>query len=161
MSYVFNFEVMSNGVCVNKINNFLQFSKNVENDTAVCLANRVSEADAWDYVNAICFKEMKDGKLKQLKTVRFDNPAKSLKATVVENSNAPMWHTNFVQAVQTWGLITNAVPTNKTVAQQFIEAENLNLTMKVSEKVRNNFTFFVFDYTWKSFEDKTLFTLKY
>ncbi len=29
MSYVFNFEIMSNGVCINKVDDFLQISKSI------------------------------------------------------------------------------------------------------------------------------------
>lgn len=162
MSYKYNFEVFFKVSCVGKMEDFCVNSRNISGDTAITIASRLCEADAWDYVNAICFKEMKDGTFKIQKTARFNNPTKSLKVTVTDNSMAPTWHTNFVNAVNKWQESTGAKSTNKkTIVQQFIEAEGLMLKLKVCEKTINTIATYVFSYEWKSFEDKTFFNLKY
>ena len=161
MSYEFGFEVIGTNVCLKKFDGFLTRSNSIDSDAAISLAGRVVGDCDWDYVDATCFENMKDGTTKQRRTTRFENPTKSLKIAVTDNFEAVAWHKAFMNAAVDWAQLTNAEKNKKSVMQQFIDAHKLNVKVKTVEKIRNGFSFYVNVYTWKTFEDKTLFMLKY
>lgn len=161
MSYTFNIEVFHNNMRIGLIEDFCSCGIKLNEWTANTLAERARGDKEWDYYSVTCFAESKDGKRTRKNTVKVSNKKDPLTVTVINNSAAPAWHSNFVESVMAWTERTNAKPKNTTIAQQYADAMALNLNIAVTEIQTIPVAVHSFCYTWLTAEDRTAFNLKY
>lgn len=161
MSYIFNIEVFHNNACIGQIEDFCSMDTTLDEWTANTLVERARKDKEWDYYCITCFEESKDGTQTLKNKIKVNNEENPLTVKIFGNSAAPAWHVNFIEAADAWKEKTNAKSNNKTIAQQYADAMELNLNIVLTEEQNFPIEAYSFCYTWLTAEDRTAFSLKY
>lgn len=161
MSYTFNIEVFHKNISIGLIEDFFSLDTSLNERTTNTLAERARGDKEWDYYSVTCFEENEDGTYTQKNIVEVNNKTDVLTVTVIDNSAAPAWHRNFIDAVKAWAEGRNAKPKNTTITQQYSDAMELNLNIEITEIQTRPITVHSFCYTWLTAKDRTAFNLKY